>query len=858
MLCVEDFESGFYGLSRCGSAARSLQVPVIVVTWEPRNKGEPALSAQQVQQLVFGPDPSIAGWFAENSQGRVQLVPHPTVPVVGPIQSVEDWQFYWRVGPYNPNNLADDDTHRWVDIHGRWEPPGTVLYLDEAGYVGGHIHAYAEMVCAVANHPSVDLAAFDQNGNHRLEPRECLFLLVKAQATPAGYHREVWASQVPFADELVVDGVIVRPIAELYAGPPHQEDQVAIGAEELLHMLSNLADQYPDPQPGFPEGKNRRRDDPGRPGQLSLTDAQWRPVHVDPYHKLKWGWLNPQVAHTSGRYTLRDAATTGDALILYNPDVGTDEFFLVENRWRGASYDQYRVDAWGEGLAIWQCIQDTDLESDWGRRAVHLRRADPRLDNDGNLQNGLALFDGGSPGRDYDIDDDSMPNNLRFRGGAASGLKIRNISHAGLEMFFDVVVPPQPESFHFENVGGAAGRIFATAGRLCATNPVSGNVYLWKGQPNGGWIQAGGPGSDFAFAGTKPVLYGRSPDGSGVWRRTWVPGPEEFSGHFEWQNVKGATGLLITDGGSIYATDPQQPGTSFYPNLSKFNDAIETWSSISGPARAFATGSRHVYRLLPNGDVKHWTGNNWQSLGAPGGVTLDTLYAGGEELFGTYHTAHNLTGPVFRFTQAGWVEVGGPGESFETDDTGGLYGISPANGSIWLWEGVPHSWTNLRFKAQEITATGNRMLFATSRDDNTVWQFMPDLNLSIVDWRYSIMLDVIRFYGVLVNRGRYASNRGKKATIQLVFATDNGIITEKRPEFEFDPDGFGACKTTLIGPVVFPFDNDAKYFVGSLTVSHPDESDPGNSSYEPSHEERIDGMAGSRFVGGGDLTYRFC
>jgi hypothetical protein len=120
------------------------------------------------------------------------------------------------------------------------------------------------------------------------------------------------------------------------------------------------------------------------------------------------------------------------------------------------------------------------------------------------------------------------------------------------------------------------------------------------------------------------------------------------------------------------------------------------------------------------------------------------------------------------------------------------------------------------------------------------------------------MLDVIRFYGVLVNRGRYASNRGKKATIQLVFATDNGIITEKRPEFEFDPDGFGACKTTLIGPVVFPFDNDAKYFVGSLTVSHPDESDPGNSSYEPSHEERIDGMAGSRFVGGGDLTYRFC
>ena len=857
MLCVEDFESGFYKLSRCGSAARPLQVPVIIVAWEPRNKGEPALNALQVQQLVFGPDPSIAGWFAENSQGRVQLVPHPTVPVVGPIQSIEDWQFYWRVGPFNPNNLADDDPHRWVDTHGRWEAPGTVLYLDEAGYVGGHIHAYAEMVRAAANHPSVDLAAFDLNGNHRLEPRECLFLLVKAQANPDGFKREVWASQVPPV-ELVVDGAVVKPIAELYGAPPRRNNQlVAIGAEELLHLLANLADQYPDRQEGFPQGRNRREDDPGRPGQLSLTDAGWNPIHVDPYHKLKWGWLNPQLAHNSGRYTLRDAATSGDALILYNPEVGTDEFFLVENRWRGTSYDHYRDNDWGEGLAIWHCIQDTDLEDDWGRRAVHLRRADPTLGPLGDLRNGLALFDGASPGRDYDIDDESSPNNLRFR-TRASGLKIRNISPAGSEMSFDVVVPPQPELFHFENVGDAAARIFAAAGQLCMTNLDSGKVYQWKGQPDGGWDYAGGPGSDFAFAGTKPVLYGRSPDGSGVWRRTWVQGSEEFSGHFEWQKIKGATGLLITDGTSIYATDPQQPGTSVYPNLSKFNDAIETWSSISGPARAFTAGN-HVYRLLPNGDVERWNGNNWQSLGSPGGVTLDTLYAGGEELFGTHHTAHNLTGPVFRFTQAGWVEVGGPGESFETDDNGGLYGISPADGSIWLWEGVPHSWANLRFRAQEIAATGNRMLFATSRNDNTVWQFMPDLNLSIVDWCYSKTLDVIRFYGVLVNRGRYASNRGKKATIQLVFATENnGIITENRPEFEFDPDGFGACKTTLVGPVEFPFDNDAKYFVGSLTVSHPDDSAPANSSYEPSHEERIDGMTGSRFVGGGDLTYRFC
>lgn len=856
MLCVEDFEDGFYNLVRCGSAASPLLVPVVVVAWEPRNKGEPNLNALQIQQMVFGPDPSIAGWFAENSQGRVQLVPHPIVPVVGPIQSVEDYQFYWREGPFDPRNLAADDPHRWVDTHGRWHPPGTVLYRDEAGYVGGHIHAYAEMVRAAADHPSIDLAIFDRNDNHRLEPRECLFLLVKAQRRPDGYHREVWASQVPSAIELIVDGVVVKPIAELYARSPHGNAEVAIGAEELLHMLANLADQYPDTQEGFPEGRIRREDDPRRPGQLSLTDARGRPVHVDPYHKLKWGWLNPQLAHTSGRYTLRDAATTGEALVLYNPDLGTDEFFLVENRWRGASYDQWRDAQWGDGLAIWHCIQDTSLATDWGRRAVHLRRADPRLDQHGDLQDRLALFDGNSPGRNYDIDDNSTPNNLRFRRNSASGLKIRNISAAGPEMSFDVVVPPQPELFHFEKVGGAASRIFAAAGQLCATSPGSGEVYQWMGQPGGSWLHAGGPGSVFTFAGTKPVLYGRSPNGSGVWRRTWVPGPEEFSGRFEWQSVKGATGLLITDGTSIYATDPQEPTTGLYPNLSKFNDAIKSWSSISGSARTFAAG-KHIYRLLPNGDVERWTGINWDALGAPSGVTFDTLYAGGEEVFGTYHTAHNMTGPIFWFTQGGWVEVGGPGESFKTDDAGGLYGISHTDRSVWLWEGVPQSWTNLRFRAKKIAATGDRMLFAISQDDDTVWQFMPDLNLNIMDWCYFKTLDVIRFFGVMVNRGRYASNRGKKAKIRLVFGMENGIITEKRPEFEFDTDGFGVCKTVLVGPVEFHFDNDAKYSVGSLTVSHPDDSDPANSSYEPSHEERVKGMKGSRFVGGGDLTYRF-
>lgn len=857
MLCLRDFESGFYGLVRCGRATHPLQVPVVVVAWEPTGKREPSLNAPQLQQFVFGPGRSVAGWFAENSQGRVLLVPHPAVPVVGPIQSIHDWTLYWRVQSFDPKNLDKNDPHRWVDSHGRWEPKGTVLYRDDQGFVGGHIHAYAEMVRAAAEEPLVDLAAFDINGNHRLEPSECLFLLVKAQADPDGFEREVWASQVPEV-ELEVDGVIVKPIAELYGAPPHEDDELAIASEELLHLLADLSDQYPDRQDGFPQGKNRREDDPGRPGQLSLTDAVRRPVHVDPYHKLKWGWLNPQLAHTSGRYTLRAAATTGEALILYSPDVGTDEFFIVENRWRGTSYDQSRDGLWGEGLAIWHCIQDPDLAADWGRRAVHLRRADPRLDAQGNLQNGLALFDGASPGRDYDLDDDSAPNDLRFRNGVRSGLKIRNISAAGPEMSFDLVVPKQPDLFRFEKVGSnPAAHVYASAGQLCATNPDTGKVYLWTGPPPGSWVHAGGPGSAFVFAGSKPRLYGRSPDGSGVWRRTWVQGEEEFDGSFEWQKIKGPTGLLLTDGESVYATEPHHPGSSGYPSLSKFHDdASGTWSTISGPGLTFAAGD-HIYRLVEEGDVERWNGGIWEPLGSPAGVTLDTLYAGGTQVFGTYQAAPGVTGPIFRYTSTGWVRIGGPGEAFVTDDSGGLYGLSPVDGSIWLWEGVPGAWTNLNFKAREIAATGTRQLFAISRVDDTLWQFMPDIDLSIVDWSYAKTPDVIRFYGVLVNRGRYPSHRGKTAKAQLVFATSNGTVRETRREFVVDSDDLGGCETTLVGPVEFPFDKDAKYYVGSLTVSHPDDANPANNSYEPSHEERIEGMKGSRFSGGGDLTHKY-
>jgi M6 family metalloprotease-like protein len=459
VLSVVDFQQPFYDLKQQGTAANPKVVPLIVIAWEPKGKGEPRLSVPQLQNLFFGPANSVAQWFQENSLGRFRLVPHPNNPIIGPLLSVEDWPFYWRSDPKYVRELLCGGSNVFCDA---WQqnpfqvppppghpnryvaPDGRIHYLDRAGYISGHTHSWAEAIRAAAG--QIDFRVFDRDGSGNLSTDECLVVIVKAQAITRGFRRSVTGSDVPETD-LVVDGVSIKDICELYASPPHGSNDLAVATEEVLHLAANLADQYPD-------GNYRLDNDPGRPGQLALTDAGHLPVHVDPYHKLKWGWLNPQLADRSGRYTLRDVATTGDALILYSPYLGTDEFFILENRWRGNSYDRFRGNNMHEGLALWHCIQDLQLSNDWARRAIHLRRADPRLDANGQIRWELTLFDGNDPDRGYDLHDDSHPQNLRFRDGMPSRIRIRNISPAGSTMTVDVEVPPHQ------------GEIVATKGRI--------------------------------------------------------------------------------------------------------------------------------------------------------------------------------------------------------------------------------------------------------------------------------------------------------------------------------------------------------------------------------------------------------
>ncbi|MDQ3565449.1 MAG: hypothetical protein M3436_15425 [Pseudomonadota bacterium] len=402
---ITDFTKPYYGLSNLSGVTK-----VLVILWDPHRTAHPAPSKSDIDTLIFGNAQSVRAWFAENSLGRFTI---EKKALLGWYDARYPWEFYWRVGPFAPPSNASDP-HYYVDAD------GNIRYLDDEGFYKGHTHSWAEAIGDKAD-PDFDYSPYDSDGDGVLENNELPILIVKPQNSPFGTNRPVVGRQVPPQD-LIVDGVKVPWMSEVYIGRPLN---LGVVAHELCHHVCPGADMYPNSN--LPPERRAR--------SYSIMDITYSAFHIDPYHKLKLGWVNPRLIDRSGWYTLQDVETTGEVLILHDPNHGSSEFFIVENRWPGTSFDQGLPAA---GLGIWHIIEDPSLKTDWGRRAVGLRRA-----NGGTpIDDAMALFNGSTPVLGYDLDDESAPQNLRFRNNLRSGIRIAKIPAAGKSMTFYVDVPP--------------------------------------------------------------------------------------------------------------------------------------------------------------------------------------------------------------------------------------------------------------------------------------------------------------------------------------------------------------------------------------------------------------------------------
>ena len=170
------------------------------------------------------------------------------------------------------------------------------------------------------------------------------------------------------------------------------------------------------------------------PGALSLMGYQGPGSHLDPWHKVKLGWVNPRVVKASATYPLQASERFPDVCILHDPAHGQHEYFMVENRYPPGSLEKAFP---GKGLAIWHIHErpTSDL-SDYARKTVHLVKP-----GGPGAPDAEALWDAsGAGGPCYDLTDDSLPANTRWDDGSRSGIAIRTIPIPGpaVRVYFEV------------------------------------------------------------------------------------------------------------------------------------------------------------------------------------------------------------------------------------------------------------------------------------------------------------------------------------------------------------------------------------------------------------------------------------
>lgn len=358
---------------------RPLLVILLDAASEPVSKTD-----AQVRALFFGGGDNVANYFTEVSNGAFTYREAFVTP--------------WLIAQDDPDTPTDESSADWT-------------------HIGGEPHEQIKgnwVIRQVERMTPFRFRDYDANGNGSVTPDE--LAIVWVYRGTSGREREVWPGIVPA--EGLPGGVVVPRLAR-----GGDQSDWPLFAHELAHLNLGLKDLYVDRAATY-EGV----------GRLSLMCDGGAPTHLDPWAKMKLGWLVPRVITSDGWVALTDSETNlgGSAVILYDPSHGTQEYFLVENRWSGASMEQ----GLGlDGLAVWHITEfgNPSAEEDWGRRTIRLVWAGgppTALVADQCPHRADALFDARDPARAYALTPWSTPASLHWRDGSEASLSLWFIPEA--------------------------------------------------------------------------------------------------------------------------------------------------------------------------------------------------------------------------------------------------------------------------------------------------------------------------------------------------------------------------------------------------------------------------------------------
>ena len=384
----------------------------------PDSPHNPEHGMSYFEDLIFDPDTSVNGYFAEVSYGK-----------------------------FSPTNAGITD---WV-----MAPEQASYYFSSDQSDNQYPTIAADAVEALLA-TGFSFTPFDNNADGKIIRDELVILLILADHPPLGMPNVMATRRVQGVrqgvtalDGLEIDTWAVRLEENLYQGGEVTKFKgfyVSYFAHEMGHLMLALPDLY---------GDEFGEDPTGFFSIMATSGAVYTP-HVSPWAKIHLGWIQPTVVTKSGYYSIRASEKYSEAYILYNPDHGEKEYYIIENRWPWLSaYESIACpppstcllpDA---GLAIWHITEYYDEEPFnflKGRKMIGMKWAGGAQSL--NVFPFTALWDCSESPSCYDFTDDSTPRNARWADGSASGIKIIDISAAGevMGIYFSVPTAVQAPS----------------------------------------------------------------------------------------------------------------------------------------------------------------------------------------------------------------------------------------------------------------------------------------------------------------------------------------------------------------------------------------------------------------------------